>query len=199
MRLWPRGTLSASDAAIWRTVALNQALDRGDQAGLPTVQPPFLLKTNELAFASGSFQMLDVVTRGMPGPELLRPRTARGARNFRWAVTDRGRLWVSNQGFRLEVLRGIRPWWWASINSAEMVGPGQLLMLGESTSGGVRWLLGSDWAELLFTLWARTINPRHPAYQDRSWIPPGWPQRVKRAGMDLPDPTRPTPDPEVHR
>lgn len=197
MRLWRRGTLSAADAAIWQTVTLNQALDRRARAELPTVQPPFPLRRNEIAFASGQFQMLDVIARGMPGPELLRPRTAHGQRNFRWAVTDRGRLWVTNTGFRLEVLSGLHRWWWASISSAEIIGPGQLLMLGDSANGRVRWLLGSDWAELAFTLWARTIHPTHPTYENRSWIPPGWPQRIRQAGIVLPVPSRHTPDPEV--
>jgi hypothetical protein len=196
-----RSKLPAADAALWHTVSLNQALDRREHAGLPTVQPPFALERGEVAYASGDLSMLNVIAYGIPGADLLRPRQSRGLRTFRWAAgstSERGRLWVTSHGFRLDVLHGILAWPWQSVQSIEMVGPGQLLMVGTSSNGTVRWLIGSDWSELLFTLWARGVNPAHPMYRARSWIPPGWQQRVSKAGLELPTSSA-TRHPEVHQ
>ena len=36
------------------------------------------------------------------------------------------------------------------------------------------WAIASDWAELVFVLWALARHPRHPQLINGEWLPPGW-------------------------
>lgn len=42
------------------------------------------------------------------------------------------------------------------------MGSGQVMITGNSQNGLVQWLILSDWAELVFTMWCWVRHPRPP-------------------------------------
>ena len=49
-------------------------------------------------------------------------------------------------------------------------------------------MIRSDWAELLFVLWALVRHPRHPQLGNGGWQPPGWQDRCRANGLvPIPD------------
>lgn len=112
-------------------------------------------------------------------------RRARAAADTvpRWVPDDAGTVWVSTHGFYLQTPRGLYGWPWAPIVSAQLVGPGALhVQGGESVGGPVSWVLRSDWAELVFVVWAMNVHPGHPQLVDGGWLPPQWWARCQAAG-----------------
>lgn len=103
-----------------------------------------------------------------------RRRMAEQAAVPRWTPIDAGHLYVSALGLHLHTTHHVRPWAWPSFTSMEMVGPGAVHVLGNSTVGPVSWIIRSDWAELLFVTWAMNHHRRHPQFLNGGWLPPGW-------------------------
>ncbi|MFC7403595.1 hypothetical protein [Georgenia alba] len=101
----------------------------------------------------------------------------------RWVKVDGGQLVVSDRGFYLETPRGLHIWNYEDIHQVQMVGAGELLLAGRSASGPVRWILRSDWAELVFVLWVNRYQPNHPQLDRGAWLPPGWIEHVRAHGM----------------
>jgi hypothetical protein len=95
---------------------------------------------------------------------------------------DQGLLWVSTAGFYLQTDAGLFPWAWVAVRSIVLTGPGAAHVQGTSQSGEVSWLLQSDWAELVFVLWAMAVHPNHPSLPNGGWLPPGWRERAQLAG-----------------
>lgn len=111
----------------------------------------------------------------------------------RWRETDRGTIWVSNTGFYLHTAAALLPWTWEHVTSMSLAGPHLLIMTGQSTSGLIQWMVDSDWAELMFTLWCRDRYPAHPQFTGFTWIPGGWADRLKAEGLV------PPPHPSLYR
>jgi hypothetical protein len=86
----------------------------------------------------------------------------------------RGNVVVSSQGFYLLDNTGRFDWDWGSIDLMQVVSFSVIVMQGRSTRGPVTWRITSDWAELIFVLWAMWRHPQHPQLVGWSWIPPGW-------------------------
>ena len=101
-------------------------------------------------------------------------RSAEALAQPRWMQISHGTLAVGNFGFYLHDWDGIHAWGWHGIHLATLTGPGQLSIEGRSTSGPVRWSLHSDWAELIFVLWACTLSPHHPQLAGAAWLPQEW-------------------------
>lgn len=59
--------------------------------------------------------------------------------------------------------------------------------------GLIQWMVDSDWAELMFTLWCRDRYPEHPQFTGFTWIPGGWADRLKAEGLV------PPPHPSLYR
>lgn len=95
----------------------------------------------------------------------------------RWTQIDYGTLYLSRYGMHLQSPGGVFPWAWPSISAAQMVGPATVYILGNSVRGPVPWILQSDWAELLFVVWALACHRQHPQLITGTWLPPGWLQR----------------------
>lgn len=49
-----------------------------------------------------------------------------------------------------------------------------MILAAPSTQGTTHWLLQSQYAELVFLLWAKTRYPGHPQLQHHAWLPPNW-------------------------
>lgn len=208
--------MSNADIAIWHTVDINQRIDSGELAGraaAPTSFPP-QFDTSETMLASGPFSLLEFTSAGDGsyvhqnsaffgggGAALAfgaaftvgtaignsnRRRAAAQAAAHAWRPVDSGDVTVSTHGFYLRTPRGLLPWGWGAIQEAQLVGPQQVNLSGDSDRGRVGWIICSDWAELLFTMWARVMHPQHPQFVTRTWIPEGWAGRVQSCNVVLP-------------
>jgi hypothetical protein len=90
-------------------------------------------------------------------------------------VIDQGTLYVTGYGFYMHNATNLFAWAWSPISTASMVGPGAMQLQGNAEGDRrVSWILRSDWAELVFIVWALTRHPRHPQLIDGTWLPPGW-------------------------
>ncbi|TRW42958.1 hypothetical protein [Georgenia yuyongxinii] len=98
----------------------------------------------------------------------------------RWVPAGTGLLTVSTHGFYISAPGGLAPWSYAAVGSCEVGRPGLVDLSGQSTAGPVRWLLESDWAELLFAMWALAAHPTHPQLATGAWLPPGWLEHAAR-------------------
>ncbi|MEO7059217.1 MAG: hypothetical protein ABI083_05845 [Lapillicoccus sp.] len=208
--------LSPHDSAIWHTVDINIWLDEGHLERRAAIGTRFPLRfdADERALAQGDFTLLSYVAAGdgsythnggfffatgAAGLALTAVAAAgRAAANSRrraqaaaeaamqWRPTDGGQLTVTSHGFYLAARQGFYPWVYPAIDTASMMGPQQVQLSGQSDHGPVQWVIVSVWAELIFTLWARAVHPRHPQIVEQTWIPPGWLDRLKVAGHVLP-------------
>lgn len=208
--------LSDHDAAIWHTIDVNIWMDEGRLDERPSIGTTFPLRfdSRERALAQGDFTLFTYSSAGdgsyshnggfffatgAAGLALTAVTAAgRAAGNSRrraqaasdatttWRPADSGSLVVSSFGFYLIAQQGFHPWVFPAVTTAQMVGPGQLLLSGDSDRGPIQWILASTWAELVFTLWARAIHPQHPQLAQRDWIPPGWSERLQQSGHVLP-------------
>ncbi|RNE67273.1 hypothetical protein EEJ31_00360 [Cryobacterium tepidiphilum] len=99
-----------------------------------------------------------------------------------WRPAFGGSIVVTSQGFYLLDHAGKLDWDWDSIDLMQVVGFSCLVMQGQSATGPVTWRITSDWAELVFVMWAMARHPRHPQLLDRSWIPARWPEWAEQQG-----------------
>ena len=117
-----------------------------------------------------------------------RRRQAREAATPRWVRAGTGVLTVSTHGFYLSGPQGLAPWAYDAVGSCTVGRPGLVDLSGRSTEGPVRWLLESDWAELVFAMWALGTYPDSPELLSGAWLPPGWLHRATRLrGADRAD------------
>ncbi len=208
--------LSPHDAAIWHTCHINELIDSGSLGSWPVLGTHFppRLGTGEHMLVSGGFVLHDhtaigdgsyvhdgsffyasgrgglALTAGLAGVTALgnasRRAAARADATPQWRVIDHGQLWVSTHGFYLMTANGLFPWGYDSIEGAQLVAPASVWFTGQSDSGQIAWILASDWAELIFTLWARVRHIQHPQFEGGRWVPPGWRERVIDAEAALP-------------
>lgn len=112
-----------------------------------------------------------------------RRRQAQQAAIPRWMQVDRGSIFVGTHGFYLQSGLGHRAWGWSGITMADMVGPDQVYIVGETNQGHqVNWVIASPWAPLLFALWCLARHQQHPRFRSNAWLPPGWWERALVAG-----------------
>jgi hypothetical protein len=193
------------DMLVWscRVAADVQAGRPREQ--LPRLSAPFppVFDADEQVVAIGPFQLSDYralgdgswsvpgyVAVGSPGfmvgtvvGHLLVKRRARAeaaaAAVPRWVPIGHGTLFVTLHGWHMYTPT-LLSWSWAGMTAAAMVGPGAMHLSGDSDHGPVSWVLHSDWAELVFALWALVRCPQHPQLITGEWLPPGWVERARR-------------------
>lgn len=91
-----------------------------------------------------------------------------------WRPEFRGDVVVTSQGFYLLGPSGLLRWDWHSIDLMQVVSHSTVVLQGRSNRGPVVWRIFSDWAELVFVLWAMARHPQHPQLLDGTWLPAGW-------------------------
>jgi len=111
-------------------------------------------------------------------------RAAQRAAMPRWHVIDQGVITVSTYGFYMETPTSLLKWGWDSIDSLEVVQESVALMRGRSTKGPVQWALHSDWAELVFVLWASAVHPNHPQFASPAFVSAEWIAKAHAKGFD---------------
>ena len=137
-------------------------------------------KSSAFFFATGAVGLAATaaVAVGQAWGNSRRKRRAERAARPRWDEAGGGLLTVSTHGFYLSGPHGVSPWPWAAVDTCEVGRRGLVDLTGRSTTGPVRWLLETDWAELVFAMWALDRHPGHPRLADGAWLPPGWLERV---------------------
>ena len=204
---------SQHDSALWHTVDILAAWLTGSIQQRPQVLTPFALAggENEQVLVEGGYELYEYVALGdgsyahsttlVGGSGFLglalaagtlagsamgnARRRAEAQRNAaeRWHPTDRGQLFVSTHGFYLSNQYGLRPWTWAGIDAATVVGPTGVHVQGRGWGGTpISWIVRADWAELLFVMWALARHRQHPQLLTGGWLPPGWTERAQRHG-----------------
>lgn len=211
----PNQTMSGHDTAVWHTVRINDLIDRGSIDECPRVTTTFApMDASEHVFAQGPFGLFNFEAMGdgsyvhssgavfatggaaaaFAGAFTIaqalgnrqRKRVARAAAQPRWRQIDAGSLWVSSHGVHFATAMKYYSWAYSAIDALELISPGTIRFEGRSLNGPISWVLESDWAELAFTLWARSRHPNHPQFVSRAWVPAGWRERVIAGGYALP-------------
>ncbi|KGJ75147.1 hypothetical protein GY21_09905 [Cryobacterium roopkundense] len=107
-----------------------------------------------------------------------------------WRPLFGGTLFVTNGGFYIQTMQGLFPWSWEAIDLMQVVGFNMIILQAQSTSGPITWRLTSEWAELVFVLWALRRHPSHPQLRDGTWLPENWlpwaTEQGYRAHLDRP-------------
>jgi hypothetical protein len=208
-----------ADSALWQTCRIVADINARH---VPELRTPtmFPLRSNEIAFATGpvvveafyavgdgsySTRSTFVAGTGLFGLALgaatltgsaignasRRSRAAADA-TAAWRPIVQGSVVVSSEGFYLLDQTQKLDWDWASIDMMQVAGFTSVVMQGSSTNGPVTWRIRSDWAELIFVLWAMSRHPQHPQLLDRSWIPEGWIEWATAQGYPPPVMSQPT-------
>ena len=204
------------DQALLYSYHLVARIMRGDDLGaVPEVLAPFpmTMATDERVLATGPFTLFDfralgdgswqvntpfvfgtgavgvgLVAGSLIGGSIAKSRArnaAAAAAVPRWVPIDAGMLYASQYGFYLHTPQVLR-WSWSAITGAAVVAPGSVHITGDSRSGPISWIVQSDWAELLFALWAIAVHPRHPQFVTGDWLPREW-LAYARSQHHLPD------------
>lgn len=215
-RRQPGPAWSQHDSAIWHTVEIASSALAGtlhERHALASPFPPQIAPDEQLlaqapfellihhAKGNGSYQhdggMFYATGRGglvmTAGVAAVRAAANRRRREAaaadaiaRWRLADQGTVWVSTDGFYLQTTRGLFLWGWGAIQSAQLCNPASVLVHGAADHGPVSWIIRSDWAELIFVLWAFCRHPNHPTLRHGAWLPSGWVERCRAAGFAPP-------------
>lgn len=203
----------AADAALWHTLSIVASIENRE---VPEQRAStfFALQPNELAFAAGPFAIdslraagdgsyvqnssfvfgTGVLGAAMTLGTLAANAGSNAARRNRaiqdaqvmWRPDSNGLITVTNQGFYIQTHSGHFRWSWSAIKLAQMSSFSVLVFQGESARGPVTWRLTSDWAELIFALWALMVHPSHPQFVDGSWVPDNWIRWATDLGYPIP-------------
>lgn len=205
------------DSAIWETLAINECLDAGRPDLIAPVAGDFALAPGERLVACGPGHLSEFSPTGdgsysprIPWGTMIRWRhasplersmslfadglgdiadrmEAQGRAEPHWHELGSGTVWVGTHNAYFQLANGFSAWHYASIDQMSLSGPRMLEASVNSYLGVVPQRLGSVWSELLFTCWARLRAPQHRQFANYGWIPPGWLDRLYRAGGRLPN------------
>ncbi|WP_158685307.1 hypothetical protein [Microbacterium halophytorum] len=201
-----------ADTAMWHTIAIVSDL-RGERIPRQRVSTLFPLAPDELALATGPFQIDSMRALGdgsyvhdssfvfgtgtiglaMTAGTLIgsaagnTQRRAQAAADAQvaWRPDFGGTITVTTRGFYLATASGLLRWTWSDIQLAQIEWFTVLVMQGQSENGPVTWRVTSDWAELVFALWALSVHPDHPQFVGDSWIPGGWIEWASAVGYPV--------------
>ncbi len=191
----------SADSALWRTTHIVSDLQHS-RVPEYRVDTLFPLGQNEIAMTSGAVfvdayrsagdgsyvhssgmvfgtgglgvAMIAGSLIGNAAANSQRRREAEAKAAAAWRPEFSGTIFVTNSGFIVQTTAGLFPWDWPSIDLMQVVDFNRVILQGRSSSGAITWRLASEWAELLFVLWALNRHPQHPQLRDGSWLPPGW-------------------------
>jgi hypothetical protein len=206
------GKWTEGDSAIWHTLDIVAATLTGRVVERPPILTPFppSLGQHEKILVQGAVTLHECIAAGdgsyvhsttfVGGSGVLgaalavgslagsaagnsRRRAAAAAdATLKWRPVDGGGLSVSTHGFYLETRQGLYPWSWDAISSSSVVGRGRVHIQGYGTAGAMSWILETQWAELIFNLWALTRHRQHPQLVGGGWLPAGWIDHARANG-----------------
>lgn len=120
-----------------------------------------------------------------PGVKAFRKVKELEGRRERWRPMDAGQVFVSNSAYYLRPAKSPAPlaFVYGCVHETTILGPGVIETVVNLADGNdFRFQIESDWAELIFCMWALAYAPNHPQCQD--WLPAGWEQRAHAVGRD---------------
>ena len=86
-------------------------------------------------------------------------------------------------GYYLANSGSLLPFAYQANIGAAIVRPGQVQVdVALADDSQQRFAITSDWAELIFVMWALQYCPNHPQLQNLGWLPQEFLDRVCRAG-----------------
>ena len=186
-----------ADTALWTTCHIVSDTVNG-RVPEHRIETLFPLASGEIALAAGSldvesFYALDPVSpdrsstfvwgSGIVGLALAVTTLATSASRRAQADADAveawrplfgGTLFVTDSGFYIQTLKGLFHWAWQLVDLMQVVGLNCVIVQARTTDGPVTWRVSSEWAELVFVLWALNRHPAHPQLRDGSWLPETW-------------------------
>ena len=190
-------TWTQHDTALWHTLdilAMSLTGTLGQRPAVPTSFAP-AWGPAETILAQGPYELMLFTAAdggsfliggtGGLGLALLAGSAIYSAsrRTEKWRQVDHGQLSASTHGFYLASTVGLRPWSWDGIDAVTVAGPRAVYLQGRSDQGAqVCWGVRSDWAELLFVLWALARHRQAPQLLNGAWLPPGWTARAAHHG-----------------
>ncbi|CCM63033.1 hypothetical protein BN381_150146 [Candidatus Microthrix parvicella RN1] len=161
--------------------------------------PPRIASTFRLAYggdevlvASGLYSRSIFGTGGLQQesgrwtPNVVRGyRKVKGleARRQRWRPQDAGEIYVSTKAYYLRPKGAPAPicFGFDRVVETAIVAPGLIeTSLNFDDGGTYKFQVQSDWAELVFWMWAGVFAPHHPDCSN--WTPPGWGARARLEG-----------------
>lgn len=206
-------TWTDSDTALWHTCRIAYGLETTNTLQQDAVATMFPLAAGERALAVGSLTIDEYTAAGDGtyqrstfiaggtgafGIALLAAtaggsavanakKKAKAARDAAqaWRHHTSGQITVTDQGFYIHDPQGLWRWDWGSIDLLQVAEKRTVVMQGRSTRGPLTWRLSSDWAELVFVLWAHARHRQHPQYLTGEWVPAGWAQWAAELGYPL--------------
>ncbi|MEU3621066.1 hypothetical protein BS329_11210 [Amycolatopsis coloradensis] len=174
--LAPFPAVNADDERLWAVGQFILSDFRALGNGSWQVNTPMVVGTGAVG--------LGLVAGSLIGGAVAKSRAraaAQAAAVPRWVPMDRGSVYASSYGFYLYTPQVFR-WRWSAMTAASIVAPATLHFAGDSASGPISWLLQSDYAELLFVIWALNQHPQHPQLVTGGWLPRGWLQHARAHG-----------------
>lgn len=149
-------------------------------------------RSSTFAWGTGAFGLAlaaGTIAASAAGNASRRKRAAADAQEA-WRPLFGGSLFITTEGFFIQTMQGLFRWSWDAVDLMQVVGFNVAIMQGRGAEGPVTWRLTSEWAELVFVLWALRRHPRHPQLRDGSWLPANWlpwaTEQGHRAHLDRP-------------
>ena len=105
-----------------------------------------------------------------------------------WRLVERGIVNISDRGVYLQSPVSFRPFAWSHIMQADLAAQTVLQFVVQTSSGVEHLALTSDWAELVFVLWALAVHRNHPRLVTTSWIDPEFFDKCRDHGYAPPRP-----------
>jgi hypothetical protein len=115
-----------------------------------------------------------------------RSAAAAAARNG-WNFLDHGVVHISTHGVYFQGTGGTRFFGWDSITDGDLAYQTMFRYSATMHDGTIEtFLMTSDWAELVFALWAYARHQNHPRLNDGQWIDPTFFARCQQFGYHPP-------------
>jgi hypothetical protein len=113
-----------------------------------------------------------------------RKARAKQAATATWRPIDTGAIYISTHGYYLANSSGLLSFGYNGHISAGIVRPRQLQFEVTMSDGQQqRFVLWSDWAELIFVNWALRHCPDHPQMRNMAWLPEDFLARIRDSGV----------------
>lgn len=103
-----------------------------------------------------------------------------------WRPVDVGVVHITDFGFYVHGSAGFRAFAWSHIVQGDVTHETVFQFSAQTTQGTQQFRIPSDWSELVFFLWATTMDPSHPRLVGKAWLDPAFFDKCRRHGYGAP-------------